>query len=67
MLTSDDPQLQLKPSPSPSNTEALARVVIDALESADVRCELIRVIDLDIKPGVESDTGGGTRPAVLAR
>jgi multimeric flavodoxin WrbA len=55
----------LKPSPEPSNTEALAHVVIDALESADVRCELVRVVDLDIKPGVESDMGNGDQwPAV---
>jgi multimeric flavodoxin WrbA len=58
----------LKPSPEPSNTEGLARVVIDALESTGVRCELTRVIDLDIKPGVESDMGPGDEwPAVLEK
>jgi multimeric flavodoxin WrbA len=58
----------LKPSPGRSNTEALASVLIDALESADVRCELIRVVDLDIKPGVESDQGDGDEwPGVLEK
>jgi len=49
----------LKPSPAPSNTEALARVVIEALEAQGVTCELIRLVDHDIKPGVSSDEGDG--------
>ena len=49
----------LKPSPTTSNTEALARVVADALESHDVEVELIRVADHDVKPGVSSDEGDG--------
>ncbi len=49
----------LKPSPETSNTEALAQVVMDALESDDIECELIRAVDLDIKPGVETDMGDG--------
>jgi multimeric flavodoxin WrbA len=49
----------LKPSPSTSNTEALARVVAEALEGHDVEVELIRVADHDVKPGVSSDEGGG--------
>jgi multimeric flavodoxin WrbA len=40
----------LKPSPAESNTEALARVVIDALEGAGVHTDLIRVADFDVKP-----------------
>jgi multimeric flavodoxin WrbA len=56
----------LKPSPATSNTEALARVVADALESHDVEVELIRVADHDIKPGVSSDEGDGDEwPALL--
>jgi multimeric flavodoxin WrbA len=58
----------LKPSPAESNTEALARVVIDALEGDDVSCELIRLVDLDIRPGVSSDEGDGDEwPRVLER
>jgi multimeric flavodoxin WrbA len=49
----------LKPSPAESNTEALARVVIEALESNGVSCELVRLADLDIRPGISSDEGGG--------
>lgn len=49
----------LKPSPERSNTEALAREVIGALEQHDVDCELVRVIDHDVRPGVSSDEGNG--------
>jgi multimeric flavodoxin WrbA len=49
----------LKPSPATSNTEALARVVADALENDDVDVELVRVADHDVKPGVSSDEGDG--------
>ena len=49
----------LKPSPEPSNTEALARIVMDALETDNVECELVRAVDLEIKPGVETDMGEG--------
>ncbi len=49
----------LKPSPEQSNTEALLKVLAEALESHDVECELIRAVDLDLKPGVETDMGEG--------
>jgi multimeric flavodoxin WrbA len=49
----------LKPSPQPSNTEALARVVADAIRSHGVEVDWVRAVDLDIKPGVESDMGPG--------
>jgi multimeric flavodoxin WrbA len=49
----------LKPSPEESNTGALAGVVADALESHDVECELIRAVDHELKPGVETDMGEG--------
>ena len=49
----------LKPSPEESNTEALLKVLIEALESHDVECELIRAVDLELKPGVETDMGDG--------
>jgi multimeric flavodoxin WrbA len=48
----------LKPSPAASNTEALARVVIEALEGHGVECELVRLVDHDVKPGVSSDEDG---------
>jgi multimeric flavodoxin WrbA len=49
----------LKPSPETSNTEALARVVMEALEGDGVETELLRVVDHDVKPGVSSDEGDG--------
>jgi multimeric flavodoxin WrbA len=58
----------LKPSPAESNTEALARVVADALESHGVRCASVRLADHDIKPGVSSDEGDGDAwPAIRER
>ena len=49
----------LRPSPAESNTEALARVVIKALEGQGVTTELVRVADYDVRPGVSSDEGDG--------
>ena len=42
----------LKPSPDTSNTEALARAVIDELESQQVETELIRIADKYVPPGI---------------
>ena len=49
----------LKPSPAPSNSEALAEVVSHALRERDVEVRTLRAVDLDIKPGVETDMGDG--------
>ena len=49
----------LKPSPETSNSEALGRIVADALETEDVEVEFLRAVDHEIKPGVESDMGDG--------
>jgi multimeric flavodoxin WrbA len=49
----------LKPSPATSNTEALASVVGEALQSHGVEVEVVRALDHEIKPGVESDMGDG--------
>jgi multimeric flavodoxin WrbA len=58
----------LKRSPEPSNTEALARVVMGQLNAEGVDCELIRLVDLDIFPGVKSDMGEGDAwPMVRAK
>ena len=55
----------LKKSPQPSNTEALAQVVVDALEGHGVTCETVRVVDHDVAPGVSSDEGDGDEwPAI---
>jgi multimeric flavodoxin WrbA len=56
----------LKPSPEPSNTEALARVVVESLEKDGVDVEVVRAVDLDIAPGVTSEPvrAGDTWPAL---
>ncbi len=49
----------LKASPQPSSTEALAGVVIAEMTADGVDCEMVRLVDLNIKPGVKSDEGEG--------
>lgn len=58
----------LKTSDQPSNTQALAEVVIGALRAEGVEVESVRLADLSIPPGVESDLGGGDQwPLVRQR
>jgi hypothetical protein len=54
----------LKPTPMPSNTESLALILIAELESHGVETELIRAVDYDFKPGVQSDKNRTDRVAV---
>ena len=49
----------LKSSPTPSNTQALAEVVVSALRERDVEVDTVRVVDHRIPPGVETDLGDG--------
>jgi multimeric flavodoxin WrbA len=49
----------LKHGNEPSSTERLLSQIIEAMKKFDVRSELIRVVDHDIKSGVTSDEGGG--------
>lgn len=49
----------LKPSPTPSNTEALAKVLVKQFKSEKIESEIVRLADLNIKPGVKSDEGKG--------
>lgn len=49
----------LKLSPEPSNTEALAGVVAAQLRAEGIESELIRLVDLDVRPGVKTDQGPG--------
>ncbi|MFD4573604.1 flavodoxin family protein [Streptomyces sp. NPDC058417] len=58
----------LKPAPQESNTEALAGVVVEALQGHGVEVDVVRAVDLDLKPGVETDMGEGDDwPAVHRR
>lgn len=49
----------LKPSPEPSSTEALARVVISELEQGGAEVDIVRLVDLNLKPGVRTYEGEG--------
>jgi len=58
----------LSPSPKPSSSELLGRQVLAALEEHDVTGEVVRLVDHDIRPGVETDMGEGDAwPAIRAK
>jgi multimeric flavodoxin WrbA len=55
----------LKPSPGESSSDLMARQVMDALAEHGVTGSLIRVVDHDVRPGVEVDMGDGDEwPAI---
>jgi multimeric flavodoxin WrbA len=49
----------LTPSPAESSTQLLTDQVLEALGKHGVTGESIRVVDLDVKPGVQKDMGDG--------
>lgn len=49
----------LRPSPARSSSDLLASQVLDALAEHGVAGSTIRVVDHDVKPGVEVDMGDG--------
>ncbi|MFC8730872.1 flavodoxin family protein [Luteimicrobium sp. NPDC057192] len=49
----------LKPSPAPSSAELLGHQVLAALEPHGARGDVVRLVDHDVKPGVETDMGDG--------
>jgi len=49
----------LKPAREESNTQALADHVLDALKERGVTTETFRLVDLDIKHGIQTDMGEG--------
>jgi multimeric flavodoxin WrbA len=58
----------LTPSPGKSSSQLMAEQVLAALAEHDVTGEHIRLVDLNIKPGVELDMGAGDDwPRVRAR
>lgn len=58
----------LKPSPGPSSTDRLLSEVLAVLAQLGASTELLRVVDLDIRPGVEADMGDGDEwPSVHTR
>jgi multimeric flavodoxin WrbA len=58
----------LKPSPAPSSSELMARQVLEQLAEHGVTGDVVRVVDHDVKPGVEVDMGEGDAwPGIRAR
>src|SRR3954454_6177633 len=58
----------LSPSPAESSSDLLARQVLDELASHGVTGDVVRVVDHDVKPGVEIDMGEGDAwPAIRER
>ena len=49
----------LKASPEPSSTELLTTQVLEALSAHGAQTEQLRVVEFDVKPGTETDMGGG--------
>jgi multimeric flavodoxin WrbA len=49
----------LKSAPEPSSSEVMAQQLLDALSGHGADQELVRVVDFDVRPGVEKDMGEG--------
>ncbi|WP_298457446.1 flavodoxin family protein [uncultured Cellulomonas sp.] len=55
----------LSPSPAPSSSELIGRQVLDALAEHGVVGTVVRLVDHDVKPGVQVDMGAGDEwPAI---
>jgi multimeric flavodoxin WrbA len=55
----------LKASPAPSSSDLIARQVLAELAKHGVAGDVVRVVDHDVKPGVEVDMGEGDQwPAI---
>lgn len=58
----------LKPSPSASSTGLIATQVLEQLATYDVTGDIVRVVDHDVRPGVETDMGDGDEwPKIRAK
>ncbi|MDQ7997929.1 MAG: NAD(P)H-dependent oxidoreductase [Luteibacter sp.] len=58
----------LSASPKPSSSQKLLDQLLDGLKKYDVETESVRVVDLNIKPGVSHDEGEGDEwPALRQR
>lgn len=56
----------LKPSPQPSNTDALIQNAVRLFQAEQVDCEVLRLADFNIKIGTSADEGSGDEwPQVL--
>ena len=51
-----------------SHTETLSELVIECLRQYEVRSEIVRLVDYDIKPGIKSNMGKGDEwPGILKK
>lgn len=58
----------LSPSPAESSSVLIAQQVLDALATHGVSGEVVRVVDHDVKPGVQLDMGPGDAwPSIRAK
>ncbi|MEZ7236191.1 NAD(P)H-dependent oxidoreductase [Rhodococcus sp. GXMU-t2271] len=58
----------LKPSPAESSTDLMVSHVLSALAPHGVTTESVRVVDHDVRPGIEADMGDGDEwPGLLER
>jgi multimeric flavodoxin WrbA len=57
----------LKRSPEPTSSDLLLRQLAEQLATHDVQTEVVRVVDLDILPGVSADEGPGDDWPALRR
>lgn len=58
----------LKASPAPSSSDLMARQILEELGKHGVTGEVVRVVDHDVRPGVEIDMGDGDAwPAIRAQ
>jgi multimeric flavodoxin WrbA len=58
----------LKASPAPSSSDLMARQILEQLAEHGVTGDVVRVVDHDVRPGVEIDMGEGDAwPAIRDR
>lgn len=58
----------LTPSPEPSSSELMAQHILDELEGQGVATESLRIVDYDVKRGVQVDMGNGDQwPTIRER
>jgi multimeric flavodoxin WrbA len=58
----------LKPSPAKSSSDLIAHQLLDLFAEQGATGELVRVVDHDVRPGVEADMGDGDEwPGIRAK
>ncbi len=57
----------LKPSPSESSTEVIASQILEELLKHGISGDTVRVVDYDVRPGVDADMGNGDQWPEIAQ